>query len=1015
MIIPARHSFFHRSLVHLIFFFAGTSCWQVIYSQAKIFRNYNPAQDPAQVITGQAWPDEVADYYDRLPIRAEKFVRKPVWDLSKNSAGLQLQFISDASEIIVKYTVSGALNMPHMPSTGVSGVDLYAKDAKGNWVWAGPKFSFKDTIVYRYTNLSPEKRTYTLYLPLYNSVKWMQISVPEESSFVPLPANTKKPVVIYGTSIAQGGCASRPGMAWTNILSRHIEHPVINLAFSGNGRMETELVDLLAEVDASLFVIDCLPNMTSGYIPSRGLKNRIVNTFKILRSKRPFTPILFTEHDGYSDGAINPVRKKSYTDANKALDEIIDSLKKSGAVNLYLLRKEAIGQNIETMVDGSHPNDLGMVNYANAYQKKLKEIFATAKYANTEVPSIVPLPQQLKWNSEFFDLVQCKEITATAGLENEAAFLKEVLRKMGMNMRIAPGASNNEKIIELRLDNTVSLSSAEGYKLNINRQRVLLTAKTPQGIFNGIQTLLQIIPKDKKMLSCHVTDWPAFSWRGYMIDVGRNYIPMDLLKHQIDAMARYKLNIFHFHATEDIAWRFAISQYPQLTAAETMTRDRGKFYSEKEIRELIQYCKDRHITFVPEIDMPGHSAAFKRAMGVDMQSDSGMVIVKNILKEICRKYDVPYIHIGADEVKIHNQNFVPEVTKWIESFGKKVIGWQPGGNFTNSTIRQLWMDDAGRKLSGQGIQYIDSRHLYLNHTDPLEAVVTIFNREIGDKKTGDSSLLGGTLCMWNDRRAGAPKDILRMNPVYPGIIAFAERTWRGGGQQGWISNESDGDIQDFKSFEKRLLVQKKKYFSSIPFPYQPMTQMHWNLYGPYDNGGDVSKKFEPELNADYSNWKFYGKQLGGTVVLRHWWHPLIKGAITDAEENSTVYALTHLWSEKEGVQNFWIGFNNLSRSPATDSPPEGGWDSKGSEAWVNREIVEPPQWKHAGAQGDSEVPLVDEGYEYRTPTKIFLNKGWNTVLLKCPITSFRGKDWQNPVKWEFTFLPVGTTGQTGRK
>ena len=158
------------------------------------------------------------------------------------------------------------------------------------------------------------------------------------------------------------------------------------------------------------------------------------------------------------------------------------------------------------------------------------------------------------------------------------------------------------------------------------------------------------------------------------------------------------------------------------------------YYSEAEIKELINYCKDRNITFVPEIDMPGHSAAFKRAMKTDMQSDSGLAIVKNILKEFCTTYDVPYIHIGADEVKITNKNFVPEVTAFIESMGKKVIGWQPGGNFSNSTIRQLWMDDNAHHTSNNQIQFIDSRHLYLNHMDPLEAVTTIFNRKIADKE-----------------------------------------------------------------------------------------------------------------------------------------------------------------------------------------------------------------------------------------------------------------------------------------
>jgi hypothetical protein len=261
-------------------------------------------------------------------------------------------------------------------------------------------------------------------------------------------------------------------------------------------------------------------------------------------------------------------------------------------------------------------------------------------------------------------------------------------------------------------------------------------------------------------------------------------IEMNLLKQQIDVMAAYKLNVFHFHATEDIAWRIAIKQYPQLTSPEFMLRNKGMYYSEDEIKELIAYCKERHITFVPEIDMPGHSAAFKRAMGVDMQSDSGIVILKNILKEFCTTYDVDYIHIGADEVKITNKNFVSEITNYIESFGKKVIGWQPGGNFTNSTIRQLWMDDNAHLSNQQNLQFIDSRHLYLNHMDPLEAVTTIFNRKIADKEKGDAHTLGGTICMWHDRAVNKDEDILKMNPVYPAMLAFAERSWRGGGHAG---------------------------------------------------------------------------------------------------------------------------------------------------------------------------------------------------------------------------------------
>src|SRR5690606_36926055 len=111
---------------------------------------------------------------------------------------------------------------------------------------------------------------------------------------------------------------------------------------------------------------------------------------------------------------------------------------------------------------------------------------------------------------------------------------------------------------------------------------------------------------------------------------------------------------------------------------------------------------------------------------------------------------------------------------------------------------------------------IDSRHLYLNHMDPLEAVVTIFNRKIGDRDRADASVLGGTLCMWHDRAVRDERDILTMNPVYPGMLAFAERLWNGKGRSGWVANISDGDEPAFKAFEDRLLDHKKIYFGGKP-------------------------------------------------------------------------------------------------------------------------------------------------------------------------------------------------------
>ncbi|HEU4608739.1 MAG TPA: family 20 glycosylhydrolase, partial [Chitinophagaceae bacterium] len=515
----------------------------------------------------------------------------------------------------------------------------------------------------------------------------------------------------------------------------------------------------------------------------------------------------------------------------------------------------------------------------------------------------------------------------------------------------------SKRVIALLLEGKEADSANEAYTLQAGPEGVQIKASSLHGIFNGIQTLRQLMQTGRWVKSCHIYDWPAFSWRGYMIDVGRNYMPMNLLKQQIEVMAAYKLNIFHFHATEDIAWRWYINRYPQLTEAQNMLRNKGSYYSEKEIKELIEFCRQRYIQFVPEIDMPGHSAAFRRAMHTDMQSDSGMLMVKNILEEIVQRYDLPYIHIGADEVKISNKRFIPEMTEFLQQRGKKLIGWEPGGNFLPGTIRQLWMDDQAFMKEDAQIQFIDSRHLYLNHMDPLEAVTTIYNRMIGNKPKGDSSLLGATLCMWNDRRVDKPADILRMNPVYSGMLAFAERLWQGGGQKGWISNISDGNIHAFEAFEQRLIRHKKRYFADKPFPYYAQLQQRWHLLGPFPNGGNLSNKMPVESNSLLYDTATFASVTGGTVVLRHWWYPLIKGAVQQPKESSTVYAYTRLWSNSDTVQDFWIGFNDLSRSPATDSPPEGEWDAKMSRIWLNGQPIDPPHWLHGGQKGNSEVPL----------------------------------------------------------
>ena len=330
---------------------------------------WNPADSKTDVIDGQGWPGKTKAFYDRLPSYAEGKVRDQVWGLSRNSAGLMIRFISNSKTIVVRYKVKGSLAMQHMPATGVSGVDLYAKSTVGEWEWCRGRRAFGDTVKYTFRGLPVKDdyhgkgRVYSLYLPLYNTVEWLEIGTLENSIFVPLERRQEKPVVVYGTSIAQGACASRPGMAWTALLERKMDRPLINLGFSGNGRLEPEMIELISEIDAKVYVLDCLPNLVLGEkYSAEEVYNRIIRSVKQLKEKRPDVPVLLVDH-----ASVHP-------DLNEVSHRAFGDLKAAGTKKLYLLTHNDIGLYYDSFVDGTHPNDYGMVHYAAAYERKLRDI-----------------------------------------------------------------------------------------------------------------------------------------------------------------------------------------------------------------------------------------------------------------------------------------------------------------------------------------------------------------------------------------------------------------------------------------------------------------------------------------------------------------------------------------------------------------------------------------------------------------------------------------------------------------
>lgn len=356
-------------------FFAWLLFGPLLVSQKKGITNWNIPLESITQFEGKGWNDIG---YQRLPDKAKNTVRDAVWSLSKHAAGLGIRFETDADSIFISYAVDGNLAMPHMPATGVSGVDLYSK-VKGGWLWCRGKYQFKDTVQYDFYVDKPigGPRTYQLYFPLYNNIKNLKIGVEEGHKIVFLPVRPEKPIVVYGTSIAQGGCASRPGMAWTNILSRKLDYPILNLGFSGNGRLEPEVIDLISEIDAAVFILDCLPNLTPTETRTEGdIKGRIRKSVQRLRERHPETPILLVQHPGYSDGLIDSTRQKVYESLNTWLAESFDELKKEGLKQLFQLTKDDIGLTNDAFVDGTHPTDLGMEQYAMAYEKILVPILS---------------------------------------------------------------------------------------------------------------------------------------------------------------------------------------------------------------------------------------------------------------------------------------------------------------------------------------------------------------------------------------------------------------------------------------------------------------------------------------------------------------------------------------------------------------------------------------------------------------------------------------------------------------
>ena len=563
----------------------------------------------------------------------------------------------------------------------------------------------------------------------------------------------------------------------------------------------------------------------------------------------------------------------------------------------------------------------------------------------------------------------------------------------------------------------------EAYRLTVGSDGVTIEAVTRQGLYWGRQTMgqLAVSRRGRKCLpQCEITDWPAFRMRGFMHDTGRSFIPLDELKHEIALLSSFKVNVFHWHLTENQAWRLESRHYPQLNAAQNMLREQGRFYTLDEARELVNFCREHHVLLIPEIDMPGHSAAFERTFGFGMQTAEGKRIMKDIIAEVCDALKVPYLHIGTDEVAFTDPGFVPEMVSFVRSRGKKVISWNPGWHYRPGEIdmTQLW---SNRGKAQPGIPAIDCRFHYANHFDNYADLVALFNSRIYDQPAGSSDLAGCIIAFWNDRYIDNTRQLLNENNFYPYMLTLAERAWRGGGR-GYFNGKTtllwDDEKEqkaEFAEFENRMLWHAEHTLKGEPFAYRRQADAVWRITDAFPNGGNLQCSFPPEQHllpdggpeADVTSYSYDGRTYasrtvtGNGIYLRHVWGTLVPGFYENPQENHTAYATRWIYSKKACKARLSLEFQNYSRSESDLPPLPGTWDYKGSRAWINGEEIMPPVWLNTHRVRDNELPLRNENCVSRPPIEISLQKGWNKLVLKLPVGRFSGSDTRL-VKWMFS-------------
>lgn len=478
--------------------------------------------------------------------------------------------------------------------------------------------------------------------------------------------------------------------------------------------------------------------------------------------------------------------------------------------------------------------------------------------------SIIPKPSKVTINKGCFRLGRKTKIYVPeeAGLENLAGYLAQVIRQSsGYDLEIKKfkKAGNYSNAIILRLENRQCLGE-EGYALCVTPNLIAVKAAQPAGLFYGVQTLRQLLPPETDTrpgrdvpltIPCvEIEDKPAFVWRGLLLDCSRTFLSKEYIMRYIDLLALYKMNVLQLHLTDDQGWRPEIKKYPELTEicsrfSDKYPDEKSGYYSQDDIRKIVEYGRKRYVTIVPEIEMPGHSSSvfvaypqlscrgrkteiFPFGKGPNITNevfcagnDEVFTFLENVLTEVMEMYPSEYIHIGGDEVPKGRWNecpkcqarirqeglkdanelqsyFIQRIERFINSRGRKLIGWDEileGGLANNAAVMSWRGTQGGLEAASMGHNVVMSptSHCYFDYdvnSTPLEETYS-FNPVAGLSNENRKFILGGQGNMWTHLARTEPAID---GQIFPRLIALSEALW------------TSAEMKDFNDFHARLAV-----------------------------------------------------------------------------------------------------------------------------------------------------------------------------------------------------------------